>query len=332
MDFLPQTRFSMCSLYSRDDRALCACFLGKDDRVVEDLVALHSEALLWSGAGSGVISLADLEAELKGKRAWDRQGRDDLGFLKACHECGLKVFGVVFTAQGYEVAVELTPDESEIISFGKVLGKGKRGTWGLNEFLSGPLSKNLQKFSELSFPERRAKMEKALAGRAFLDQAACQDLQGDKSRCYWVTSSGLEHDLNYASYFMCKNSPVWQEHLKIIIETQIDAGFDGIQFDEPGLRLRWAGPGPVSAGIARKNSGATWLNATEKNSSTLIIPRCSGKKGPGSCPSWPISRACLTGGTGNGRCCLTRNRIFLSWLILCPRLCKKSGQGNPGCG
>ncbi len=246
MSFSPQTRFSMCSLYPRHDRALCACFSGKDGAVVDDLVALHSEALLWSGAGSGVISLADLESELKGKRAWDREGTCDREFLRACHERGIKVFAVVFTAQGYEVAVELNQDESEIISFGKISGKGKPGIWGLNEFYQDRYPKIYKSCQLYLSPERRAKMEHALASHNFLDQAACQDLHGDKSLCYWVTSSGLERDLKYTNYFMCKNSPVWMEHLKAIVEMQIDAGFDGIQFDEPALAME---PGGTRAGF-----------------------------------------------------------------------------------
>jgi hypothetical protein len=246
MSFSPQTRFSMCSLYPRHERAMCACFSGKDARVVDDLVALHSEALLWSGAGSGVISLADLEAELKGRRAWDRQGTCDREFLKACHGRGIKVFAVVFTAQGYEVAIELNQDESEIISFGKVLGKGKRGNWGLNEFYQDRYPKIYKSCQLYLLPERRAKMEQALASQHFLDQAACRDLHGDKSLCYWVTSSGLERDLKYTNYFMCKNRPVWMEHLKTIVEMQIDAGFDGIQFDEPALAME---PGGTRAGF-----------------------------------------------------------------------------------
>ena len=241
MIFGPQTRFSMCSLYPRNDRAICACFLGKDDRIVDDLVALHSEALLWPGGGSGVISLADLEAELSGKRAWDKQGRCDVEFIKSCHACGIKIFAVVFTAQGYEISLELNQDESEILSFGKILGKGKPGTWGLDEFYQDRYPKIYKSFRNFFSPERLAIIEKALARKNFLEQSACRDLHGDKSRCNWVMSSGLARDLQYDNFFMCKNSPLWREHLKAIIEMQVDAGFDGIQFDEPGLSMEVGG-------------------------------------------------------------------------------------------
>ena len=241
MNFGPQTRFSMCSLYSSNERSICACFRGKDERTVDDLVALHSEALLWSGGGSGVISLADLEAELKGQRVWDPQGRNDREFIKACHSRGLMVFGVVFTAQGCEVSVELNQDESELISFGRILGKGKPGAWGLREFYQDRYPGIYKSFRSYLSPERLAFMEKALAGKNFLDQSACRDLHGDKSLCHWVMSSGLERDLQYTDYFMCQNSPLWREHLKTIIEMQIDAGFDGVQFDEPALAMEAGG-------------------------------------------------------------------------------------------
>jgi hypothetical protein len=220
---------------------MCACFLCKDERTVQDLLALHSEALLWSAAGSGVISLSDLEAELRGSRTWDREGWSDEEFIRACHRHGIKVFGVVFTAQGYEVSVELNQDESEFISFGRKTGAGKSGFWGLREFYKDLYPRIHKSFRSYHTPERLAFLEKELAGRDFLEGTACQDLQGNKSICYWVTSTGLAHDYEYTNYFMCKNSPLWREHLKAIVEMQIDAGLDGVQFDEPGSSFEVAG-------------------------------------------------------------------------------------------
>ena len=241
MNFGAQTRFSMCSLYSRNDRAICACFKGKDDRIVDDMVALHSEALLWSGAGSGVISLADLELELKGQRAWDGQGRCDIEFIKACHDRGIRVFGVVFTAQGYEVSVELNQDESELLGFGRQSGRGKPGSWGLAEFYQDRYPKLYKSFRKYLPPERLALVEKALGKGNFLEQTVCRDLQGGKSLCHWLMSTGLARDFEYTDYFMCKNSPLWREHLKTMVEMQIDAGFDGIQFDEPAVSMEVGG-------------------------------------------------------------------------------------------
>jgi hypothetical protein len=244
--FEPQTRFTMCSLYPRDRRAICAGFLGKDEKTVADLAALHSEALLWSGAGSGVISLADLEAELTGRRVWDPSGNSDREFLAACHQAGILVFAVVFTAQGYEIQIELNPDETEIISFGRTAGKGKPGVWGLREFYQDRYPRIYPGFGKYLSPERLDLLKISGAEKDFLAATACRDINDDLSICYWVTSSGLPRDFNYTNYFMCKNSPLWREHLKTIIEMQIDAGFDGIQFDEPALAME---PGGTRAGF-----------------------------------------------------------------------------------
>jgi hypothetical protein len=241
MELGPHTRFTMCSLYSREGRAVCACFLGKGKDTVKDLARLNSEALLWSGAGSGVISLADLEAELYGKRSWDPEGRDDREFIQECHKHGIKVFGVVFTAQGYEVEVELDESESQIVSFGKITGRGKRGTWGLREFYQERYPEIYGSFRKYHSPERLALIEKGIENSDFLEQCACRDIHGNKSICYWVNSTGMTHDFQYTNYFMCKNSPGWREHLKTIVEMQIDAGFDGVQFDEPGVSFEMAG-------------------------------------------------------------------------------------------
>ncbi len=202
---------------------------------------LHSEALLWSGGGSGVISLADLEAELEGKRAWDAQGASDREFIKECLGRGIRVFGVVFTAQGYEVEVELDDDESEIISFGGTTGAGKKATWGLNQFYRDRFPKIYRSFREYHPPGRLSLIEREIEKGDFLELSACRDLRGEKSICYWINSTGLEHDYRYTNYFMCKNSPLWMEHLKTIIEVQVDAGFGGVQFDEPALSVEVGG-------------------------------------------------------------------------------------------
>ncbi|MFH1538998.1 MAG: hypothetical protein ABIH66_08550, partial [bacterium] len=107
----------MCSLYSPAGHAMCACFLGKGDGTVAALKRLQSEYLLWSGLGSGVVSLHDLEREISGRRAWDPGGPDDRSFIAACEKAGIKVFGVVFTQQGYEVAVEIDREGEKLYSF-----------------------------------------------------------------------------------------------------------------------------------------------------------------------------------------------------------------------
>lgn len=229
MKMNPGTCFSMCSLYSQTGHAMCACFLGKDAGTVAALERLQSEGLLWAAMGAGVVSLHDLEMEINGRRAWDPGGADDRGFLAACEKAGIRVFGVVFTQQGYEVAVEIDRKAGKLLGFGESSGRGERAVWGLREFYRNAYPEIFRKWE--TFYRGKSDREFFKATGDFIADAACRDIDGRLSRAYWVNPGPEGYD--FTVYFMCKNSPYWRRHLKRIIEMQIDAGAGGIQFDEP---------------------------------------------------------------------------------------------------
>lgn len=225
----PRSRFSMCSLYSPTGHAMCACFLCKGDDTVAALKRLQSEYLLWSGLGSGVVSLHDLERETSGRRAWDPGGPDDRSFIAACEKAGIRVFGVVFTQQGYEVAVEVDREERKLIGFGESTGRGEKAVWGLRGFYRNAYPKIFRKWE--SFYRRKSDRAFFKTTKDFIEDSACRDIDGRLSRAYWINPAQDGYD--FTVYFMCKNSPYWRRHLKRIVEMQIDAGAGGIQFDEP---------------------------------------------------------------------------------------------------
>ena len=83
-------------------------------RMVDDLVDYRATVLVWAAMGGGSISLPYLEQEAFGPV--DARFRfygfvNDSEFIAACHEHGIKVFGIVFEAQGWEFPVELNEDE-----------------------------------------------------------------------------------------------------------------------------------------------------------------------------------------------------------------------------
>jgi predicted RNA-binding protein associated with RNAse of E/G family len=212
--------FSMCSIYSKEKRPICACFLAKDKKIVEEIKKLSIDALTWSCLGSGVISLYDLECEINGKRIWDIEGISDKEFIEECKSSGIKVFGVIFTGQGYEIGIKTDEKEEKIIEFGRC-DKNKK-FWGLEEFYKNRYPKLFKGYKHYFKEDKKI--------TSFLKETACRTINNELSRCYWTQE--LEKYYDIKTYLMCKNSPHWKNYLKKIIEMQIDAGVSGILFDE----------------------------------------------------------------------------------------------------
>lgn len=228
----------MCSLYPPDRRTICACFMGKDEKVADEMAAGRAEALLWASAGSGVVSLADLDAELYGQRPWDPAGPPDREFLAACRERSILLFGVIFCAQGYEVEVEITEDGRLVSGFGKAAGRGH--TWGLSASYRGELSGIWRPAREYYTAGEWEEIGRLMPGGDFLEAAVCRGIRGEKSLCHWVNATDQPGELRYTNHYMCTNSPLWTAHLKKMIELQIAAGLDGIHFDEPAIAIETA--------------------------------------------------------------------------------------------
>src|SRR3712207_9448664 len=84
--------------------------------------------LVWSALGGGSVSLPYLEHEAYGKVALrDRMYGvlNDSEFIAECDRRGIKVFGVVFEAQGWEFPAELDEDEAEVLALNEVRGVGR---------------------------------------------------------------------------------------------------------------------------------------------------------------------------------------------------------------
>src|ERR1044071_7325389 len=88
-------------------------------RMVDHLVDYHSTVLVWSALGGGSISLPYLEREAFGEI--DPRMRmygfvNDAEFIQECRKHGIKVFGIVFEVQGWEVPVELNEAEDRVLA------------------------------------------------------------------------------------------------------------------------------------------------------------------------------------------------------------------------
>ncbi|HEX2989027.1 MAG TPA: alpha-amylase family protein [Anaerolineales bacterium] len=207
---------------------------GRRLRMIDHLVDYRATTLVWSAMGGGSISLPYLEEEAFGQI--DSRFRfygfvNDSEFVKECQKKGIKVFGIVFEVQGWEVPAELNEDESQILSFNELRGEGKRVWMGLREFGQNRYPKLWPPF-EKYFPNGLVDSE---GNRVtdLIENCVSRDIHGVACHARWVECTDREHEC----YLMDRNNPVWREYLKAIIRIQIDAGVDGIQLDEAELPI-----------------------------------------------------------------------------------------------
>jgi hypothetical protein len=203
-------------------------------RMIEDLVDLRATMLVWSALGGGSISLPYLEREAFGpvdERARFYGFVNDSEFIAECHRRGIKVFGIVFEVQGWELPVELNDTEDEVLALNELRGAGRRDWMGLREFSQNRYPALWDPF-EKYFPAGLVNSDgdKVID---LLDECCSRDITGAPCRARWVESPDREH----FCYTMDRNNPVWREYLKAIIRIQIDAGVDGVQLDEAELPL-----------------------------------------------------------------------------------------------
>jgi hypothetical protein len=203
-------------------------------RMVDDLVDYRATVLVWAALGGGSLSLPYLEQEAFG----DVGARErfygfvnDAEFIAECHKRGIKVFGIVFEAQGWEFPVELDDDESRVLALNELRGAGRRGWLGLREFSQNRYPK-LWPPMETYFPGGLRNSDGELV-TDLIEECGVRDIYGQLCHAHWVECPDREHQC----YYMDRNNPVWREYLKAIIRIQIDAGVDGIQLDEAELPL-----------------------------------------------------------------------------------------------
>jgi hypothetical protein len=203
-------------------------------RMVEDFAEYRATMLTWPSFGGGGISLPYLQEEADGEvpaRYRFYGFITDREFVQACHERDITVFSVIFCMQGWEFPAELNDAEDEVLALNELRGAGRRTWLGLREFTRNTYPKIWAPF-EHYFPDGLRNS----AGEQVTDlweEACSRDIHGNAIHAHWVECPDREHQCHY----MDINNPVWRAYLKAIIRIQIDAGVDGIQFDEPSSPL-----------------------------------------------------------------------------------------------
>jgi hypothetical protein len=203
-------------------------------RMIDDLVDYRATVLVWSALGGGSLALPYLEQEAFG--AVEPRSRfygfvNDSEFIAACRQRGIKVFGIVFEAQGWEFPVELDDDESTVLALNELRGVGRKDWLGLREF-SANRYPNLWPPVESYFPEGLINSRGEVV-TDLIEECVSRDIHGRACHARWVECPDREHEC----YYMDRNNPVWRQYLKAVIKIQIDAGVDGVQLDEAELPL-----------------------------------------------------------------------------------------------
>lgn len=203
-------------------------------RMVDDLVDYRANVLVWASMGGGSLALPYLEQEAFG--AVDARSRfyghvNDSEFIAECHKHGIKVFGIVFEAQGWEFPVELNDAEDEVLALNELRGVGHRDWLGLREFSSNRYP-NLWDPVEKYFPDGLVNSDGEPV-TDLIEECVARDIHQQPCHAQWVECPDREHQC----FYMDRNNPVWREYLKAVIRIQIDAGVDGVQLDEAELPM-----------------------------------------------------------------------------------------------
>ncbi|TDE08477.1 hypothetical protein [Jiangella asiatica] len=199
-------------------------------KMLDDFTDYRATMLTWPALGGGGISLPYLEQEAAGEipaRFRFYGYVTDQEFNHACSERGIKAFGVIFLMQGWEFPAELSEDEDEVLSLNELRGVGKRTRLGLREFTQNTYPRLWNSY-ESYFPGGLRNSEGDVVTDLW-EECCSRDIHGEALRADWLECPDREH----ICHLMDTNNPVWREYVKAVIRIQVDAGVDGIQFDEP---------------------------------------------------------------------------------------------------
>ncbi len=214
-------------------------------KMVDDLEAYHATMLVWSALGGGVVSLPYLEEEAYGPvparyRVYGHL--TDAEFIQECGRRGIKVFGIVFE-HAWEYPVELDGDERTVLAWNELPGDRRGGPDQAARGDTGRAFLGMREFWQNRYPNVWKPRDAYFADPVLnawgepvddiLEECAQRTIEGEPCRALWVECPDREH----FNYMMDRNNPVWREYLKAIVRIQIDAGVQGVQFDETEVPL-----------------------------------------------------------------------------------------------
>ncbi len=209
-------------------------------RMIDHIESYRGTMLVWAALGGGVLSLPYLEEEAFGPvpARFRMYGFvNDAEFIAACGRRGIDVFGVVFE-HAWEFPARLNEAEDEILALNEADDAGTPDWLGIREFWQDRYPK-LWRSREHYFPDG---VRNADGGDVddILEECAQRDIYGEACHALWIECPEYEH----WNWMMDRNNPVWREYLKAVVRIQIDAGVQGVHFDEsecPITSLQYGG-------------------------------------------------------------------------------------------
>ena len=202
----------------------------KNMHMIEDIIEMHGNMLLWSCLGSGAIGLPYLALEAEG--AAEPRMRlygymNDREFCGECRKRGIRPFAVLWKAQLWEFAAEWNEDETQLLALNIHRDAGvKKGYVGMSE-----LSVNRYPYVfppiEQFFPQGLTDFKGDKVGD-YLEEFKAVSLEGRNILARWLMAP--EHD--HKCYSACANKDSYLAYLKKETEMMIDANAGGLHIDE----------------------------------------------------------------------------------------------------
>lgn len=202
----------------------------KNMQMVEDIVDIHANMLIWSCLGSGAIGLPYLDKEANDDTAPRLRlygFMNDKEFCEECRKRGVKVFAVLWKAQLWEFGAEFNEDESKLLSLNILRGASNNHKYvGMSELSTNRYPKIFDPI-EKYFPQGLINYFGEKVGD-FLDEFKSVSLEGRNILSNWLMAPAHDHKC----YSPCCNKDSFLKYMKRNVEMMIDAGAGGLHIDE----------------------------------------------------------------------------------------------------
>ena len=202
----------------------------KNMQMVEDIVDMHGNMLIWSSLGSGAIGLPYMEREAYEQippRLRLYGYMNDKEFLHECAKRDVKVFSVLWKAQLWEFGAEFNEDDTELLSLNILRGASDNHKYvGMSELSTNKypaIFSPIEKF----FPDGLLDWKGEKVGD-FLEEFKSTSLEGRNILSNWLMAPNHDHKC----YSPCCNKISYRRYMMRDVEIMIDAGAGGLHIDE----------------------------------------------------------------------------------------------------
>lgn len=202
----------------------------KNLHMVEDIVDIKANTIIWSCLGSGAIGLPYLDREANediAPRLRLYGFMNDKEFCEECEKRGIEVFAVLWKAQLWEFGAEFNEDESKLLSLNILRGTSRQGKYvGMSELSTNRYPKIFDPM-EKYFPAGLKNYRGEKVGD-FLKEFKAVSLEGRSILSAWLMAPGHDHKC----YSPCSNKDSYLAYMKRNVEMMSDARAGGLHIDE----------------------------------------------------------------------------------------------------